>query len=151
VFDLETLLARVAGEAAERARADAVAVRVERDGTEDAVASFGPHAAQPLLEHVPVPPQAQPFRALTVSWTQGHGPGDYRSALVVPIIEHETGSGLLVACSTQVDAFTSAHVEELEGLARDLATSLGNARRFARMAQRAGVENGPSPAHAREM
>jgi hypothetical protein len=137
-FDLGTLLTRAAREAAERARAPAAAVRVERPGAEDAVASFGPYRAEMLLARIPVPPQAQPFRALRVSWTHGHGPGDYRSALVVPIVEGETGSGLLVACSGDIDAFGPRQVDELERLSRELSASLANARRFAQI-ERQGV------------
>lgn len=150
-FDLDTLLTRAAGEAAERARAPAAAVRVVRPGAEDAVASFGPHRAEMLLAHIPVPPQAQPLRALRVSWTHGHGPGDYRSALVVPIVESEIGSGLLVACSGDVDAFGPGQVDELQRLSRELSAALANARGFAQIERQDVTEEEAGRASAREL
>jgi len=147
LLDLDALVAHAVAEAAARANAPVTAVRVDGHEGEPVVASFGQRDAGALLERIPMPPDAQPFRALTVSWTHGHGPRDeegrdHRCALVVPIVEDAIRSGVLVAYATEVDAFEPDRIEALERLARDVALALANARRLAHVERRAASSDG---------
>ena len=146
VLELDALLGRAVSEAATNAGAAAAALRVDGPGAESVVASFGHDEADALLERVPVPPDAQPFRALLVSWADGSGPDAgaglaYRCALAVPIVEDVQRSGVLVACATEPDAFRTEHVDALERIARDLSHALPNVRRVA-LAERRLVRAG---------
>jgi GAF domain-containing protein len=143
---VDELVAQAAIEAARLASARAAAVQVEGSHGEPVVAASGPGDARALLERIPLPPDAQPFRALTIAWTHGHGPkaaesgAGFRTALVVPIVEEAARSGILVAFATEVDAFGPDRVEALERLARDFARSLESSRRLARMELLASAE-----------
>lgn len=140
-LDLEELASRAAAETAAAVGAPAAAVRVEGLEGSSVVGAFGQNEAKSILERIPVPPDAQPFRALTVSWgpsAAADAAGRYRSALVVPILEDGARSGLVAACAPEADAFGGEHVDALERLARDVATALPTCRRFARIARHAG-------------
>jgi GAF domain-containing protein len=141
LLGLDALAAHAVAEAAARTNAPVAALRVDGPEGEPVVASFGQHDAEALLERIPIPPDAQPFRALTVSWTHGHGPRDeegreHRCALLVPIVEDAVRSGILVAYATEVDAFGPDRIEALERLVREVALALANARRLAHVERR---------------
>jgi GAF domain-containing protein len=143
---VDELVKHAAAEVARLANAPAAAVQVEGPHGKAVVAASGPGDPRALLERIPLPPDAQPFRALTIAWTHGHGPraeelgGGFRSALVVPIVEEAARSGILVAFAAEVDAFGPDRVEALEQLARDVARSLESSRRLARMELLASAE-----------
>lgn len=150
-LDLDTLLASACADAAAKSEAHAVALRVEGPEGRQLVASVGTGDAATLLEGIPVPPDARPFRALTIAWSYDDGEASasgYRSALVVPIVEDSSRSGLLVACAMEADAFRPEQVEAVERLARGLAPGLASARLLAEREQRAttdaatGLRNG---------
>jgi hypothetical protein len=91
ILDLRALLGQIVAEAAALTGASAAAIRVDGPGDGPLVASVGPSDGAALLEATLGPPDARPFRALTIDWTYGPG-GDgvedaYGSALVVPIVE----------------------------------------------------------------
>jgi GAF domain-containing protein len=145
---VDELVSHAAAEVARLANARAAVVQVEGPHGEAVVAASGPGDARALLERIPLPPDAQPFRALTIAWMHGHGPtagelgGSFRSALVVPIVEEAARSGIVVAFATEVDAFGPERVDALERLARDVARSLESSRRLARMKLLASAEPG---------
>lgn len=145
---VEDLVAHAAAEVARLANAPVAAVRVEGPHGDAVVAASGPADARALLERIPLPPDAKPFRALTVAWAHGLGPKaekgapGFRSALVVPIVEEAASSGILVAFATEVDAFGPDRVEALERLARDVARSLESSHRLARMELLGSAEPG---------
>jgi diguanylate cyclase (GGDEF)-like protein len=105
------------------------------------VASFGTGNGAELLEATLVPPDARPFRALTLSWTYGPGiegeEAAYRSALVVPILENGGETGAVVAYSRGASAFRPEHARALEALAEEAAPGIVNARRFSEAELRA--------------
>ena len=68
-LDLGDLLQRLAEEAATRTGAQAATVRVRGPGEMPATASFGTADGAALLEATLGPPDARPFRALTLNWT----------------------------------------------------------------------------------
>lgn len=142
-LDLDALLASACADAAAQSEAHAVALRVEGPEGRQLVASVGTEDAAILLEGVPVPPDARPFRALTIAWSYGDGEasaGGYRSALVVPIVEGSARSGVLVACAMEANAFRPEHVEAVERLARGLGPGLTSARLLAEREQRAATD-----------
>lgn len=140
-LDLSELLERLAEEAVARTGAQAAAVRVQGPGQEPLVASFGTGNGAELLEATLVPPDAKPFRALTLSWTYGPGiegeEAAYRSALVVPILENGGETGAVVAYSRGASAFRPEHARALEALAEEAAPGIANARRFSEAELRA--------------
>lgn len=142
-LDLDALLAAACADAAAQSGAHAVALRVEGPDGRQLVASLGTADAAILLEGIPVPPDARPFRALTIAWSYGNGepsPEAYRSALVVPIVEGSARSGVLVACAMEADAFRPEHVEAVERLARGLVPGLTSARLLAEREQRVSTD-----------
>jgi diguanylate cyclase (GGDEF)-like protein len=142
VLDFDELLDRLVSEAAARTGADAVAVRVDGPAGEPVVASFGAEDGDALLGAALGPPDARPFRALTINWTQGPAPdgaeGAYESAVVVPIAEEGAQTGVLVAYGRESGAFQAEDVQALQGLADEVAGSLQSARRFAVVERRTG-------------
>lgn len=140
-LDLGELLERLAEEAAARTGAQAAAVRVQGPGQAPMVASFGTGNGAELLEATLVPPDARPFRALTLNWSYGPGiegeEAAYRSALVVPILENGGETGSVVAFSRGASAFRPEHARALEALAEEAAPGIANARRFSEAELRA--------------
>ena len=104
------------------------------------MASFGTSDGAALLETALGPPDARPFRALTINWTYGPSAEDdaeaYSSALVVPVVEDGTTAGALVAYAGPSGGFESEHLRALRALADDAAAGIANARRFAELGQR---------------
>jgi diguanylate cyclase (GGDEF)-like protein len=139
-LDLEGLLEHVVQKAAALTGAQAVAIRVEGAGGTPVVASVGASDGTALLETALGPPDARPFRALTISWTYGpavdEGEDAYSSALVVPVVEEGATTGALVAYATPSGAFQPEHLRILRDLADDAAPGIANARRFAELGQR---------------
>jgi diguanylate cyclase (GGDEF)-like protein len=140
-LDLADLLQRLVEEAATRTGAQAATVRVRGAGEMSAVASFGTGDGAALLEASLGPPDARPFRALTLNWTYGQAlEGDdvsYRSGLVVPIIEDGVETGALATYARGAAAFRPEHARALLALADDAAPGITNARRFAEAELRA--------------
>jgi diguanylate cyclase (GGDEF)-like protein len=140
-LDLAELLERLAEEAVARTGAQAAAVRVQGPGQSPMIASFGTGNGAELLEATLVPPDARPFRALTLNWTYGPGiegeEAAYRSALVVPILENGGETGAVVAYSRGASAFRPEHARALEALAEEVAPGIANARRFSEAELRA--------------
>ena len=134
------LLEQLVAEAAVQSGAQAVAIRVEGPGKTPVVASVGAEDGAALLEGALGPPDARPYRALTMSWTYGPGrEGDadgYSSALVVPIVEERATTGAIVAYAGAPDAFRPEHLRALRTLVDDAAPGIANARRFAEIEQR---------------
>jgi diguanylate cyclase (GGDEF)-like protein len=140
-LDLGDLLQRLAEEAADRTGAQAATVRVRGPGEMPAVGSFGTGDGTALLEASLVPPDARPFRALTLNWTyppaiEGEDVS-FRSGLVVPIIEEGIETGALAAYARGAAAFRPEHARALQALAEDAAPGIANARRFAEAELRA--------------
>lgn len=139
-LDLDALLEQVVAEAAALTGAQAVAIRVEGAGGSPVVASFGASDGAALLETALGPPDARPFRALTINWTYGPTAEDeeisYSSALVVPVVEEGATTGALVAYATPSDAFRPEHLQAMRALADNAAPGIANARRFAELGQR---------------
>jgi len=139
-LNFDELLERLVAEAAARSGAQAVAVRVEGPGGRPVVASLGAEDGSALLEGSLGPPDARPYRALTMSWT--YGPvleGDanaYTSALVVPVVEEGATTGAIVAYAGASDAFRPEHMRSLRALADEAAPGITSARLFAEIEQR---------------
>ena len=108
-LDLAELLDRFVEEAALRTGAQAAAVRVRGPGDLHATASFGVDDGASLLGAALGPPDARPFRALTLAWSYGPSPegdaGPFRSALVVPVLEDGIETGALAAFARAPSAF----------------------------------------------
>jgi diguanylate cyclase (GGDEF)-like protein len=140
-LDLTDLLERLAAEAATRTGAQAAAVRVRGPAGASASASFGIERGAALLEAALGPPDARPFRSLTLGWSYGPGfeaeAGPYRSALVVPVLEEGTETGAIAVFAQASAAFGPGHAQALELLANEAASGLANARRFAEAELRA--------------
>jgi diguanylate cyclase (GGDEF)-like protein len=140
-LNLAELLERLAAKAAESTGADAAAVRVRGPIGRSAVGTFGADNGAELLEATLGPPDARPFRALTLSWSyrpelEGEGQA-FRSALVVPILEEGVVTGALATYRRVASSFTRDHAHALEALAEEAAPGIGNARRFAEAELRA--------------
>jgi diguanylate cyclase (GGDEF)-like protein len=138
-LDLDELLDQIVTEAAARTGAQAVAIRVQGAGGTPVVASVGTSDGAALLETALGPPDARPFRALTINWTYGPAVDDddaYSSALVVPVVEEGTATGALVAYAGAPGAFQSEHLRALGALADEAAGSIATARRFAELGGR---------------
>jgi diguanylate cyclase (GGDEF)-like protein len=89
------------------------------------------------------PPDARPFRALTIDWAYGALENEaeaYKSALVVPIDEGGTTTGAIAAYAKASHAFRSDQARALQTLAEEVAPGITNARRFARAEQRAATD-----------
>jgi diguanylate cyclase (GGDEF)-like protein len=140
-LDLGELAERLAMEAATRTGAQGAAVRVLGPGGSHATASFGVEGGAALLEATLGPPDARPFRALTLGWTYGPAleeeAGPFRSALVVPVLEDGTQTGAIAAFAHASSAFGAGHAQALEVLANEAVPGLANARRFAEAELRA--------------
>jgi len=140
-LDLGELLDRLVAEAALRTDAQAAAVRVRGPGDLHATASFGVEDGAALLEAALGPPDARPFRALTLAWSYGPSPegdaGPFRSALVVPVLEDGIETGALAAFARAPSAFRPEHAQALEALVDEAAPGLANARRYAEAELRA--------------
>ena len=134
------LLEQLVAEAAVQSGAQAVAIRVEGPGKTPVVASVGAEDGAALLEGALGPPDARPYRALTMNWTYGpalEGDADaYSSALVVPIVEEGATTGAIVAYAGGSDAFRPEHMRALRTLVDEAAPGIANARRFAEIEQR---------------
>ena len=104
------------------------------------MASFGTSDGAALLETALGPPDARPFRALTINWTYGPASEDeegaFSSALVVPVVEEGTAIGALVAYAGATGAFEPEHLRALRALADQAAPGIASARRFAELGQR---------------
>ncbi len=144
MLDFDELVDRLVSEAAARTGADAVALRVDGPGGDPVVAAFGAEDGEALLGAALGPPDARPFRALTINWTQGPGPdgagGAYESAIVVPIAEDGAQTGVLVAYGRDSGAFGPEDVHALQELADEAAGGLAGARRFATAEGRTGLD-----------
>jgi diguanylate cyclase (GGDEF)-like protein len=139
-LDLETLLEQLVAEALALTGAQAVAVRVSGPAGAPVVASVGTGDGADLLETALGPPDARPFRALTINWTYGPAAEEdenaYSSALVVPVVEDGTTTGALVAYARPEGAFASEHLRALRELVDDAASGISTARRYAELGQR---------------
>ncbi len=140
-LDLAELLQRLVEEAAARTGAQSATVRVRGPAQMPAIASFGTGGGAALLEATLGPPDARPFRALTLNWAyppalEGEDVA-YRSGLVVPIVEDGVETGALAAYARGSAAFRPEHARALEALAEDAAPGIANARRFAEAELRA--------------
>jgi diguanylate cyclase (GGDEF)-like protein len=104
------------------------------------VASYGTSDGAALLETALGPPDARPFRALTINWTYGPAAEDqegaFSSALVVPVVEEGVATGALVAYAGATGSFDSQHLGALRALADRAAPGITTARRFAALGQR---------------
>jgi diguanylate cyclase (GGDEF)-like protein len=140
-LELADLLQRLVEEAAARTGAQAATVRVRGAAEMPALASFGMGDGAELLEASLGPPDARPFRALTLNWIYAEAlEGEdvsYRSGLVVPIIEDGEQTGALAAYARGAAAFRPEHARALQALADDAAPGITNARRFAEAELRA--------------
>jgi diguanylate cyclase (GGDEF)-like protein len=135
-LELDELLQRLVADAAALTGADAVSVRVKGPGGTPVVASFGTEHGARMLEAALGPPDARPYRALSINWTygpalEGEAEAAYRSGLVIPIVEDGVESGALAAYARAAGAFLPEHARALGALAEDAASGLTNARRFA--------------------
>ena len=134
-LDFEALVDALVAEAAARTGADAVVLRVEGPGGRPVIASFGAGADSELVERTLAPPDARPFRAASIDWTysaSGEAEDErFHSALVAPLGPTAGIPGTLVAYSTEPQAFRPEHAAVLHELLAEVATGLGNARRFA--------------------
>lgn len=141
ILDLRELLERLAEEAATRTGAQAATVRVRGPGEMPAIASFGTGDGAALLEATLGPPDARPFRALTLNWMYPPAlEGDdvaFRSGLVVPIVEDGVETGALAVYARGSAAFRPEHARALQALADDASAGITNARRFAEAELRA--------------
>jgi len=139
-LDLGSLLEQLASEAAAVTGAQAVAIRVEGTDGAPVVASFGTSDGAALLETALGPPDARPFRALTINWTYGPAAEDeegaFSSALVVPVVEEGVATGALVAYAGAAGSFDSEHLGALRALADQAAPSITSARRFGELGER---------------
>jgi diguanylate cyclase (GGDEF)-like protein len=140
-LDLGELLRHVAAQAAERTGAAAAAVRVHGPGDAISTGSHGGEDGAALLDATLEPPDARPFRALTLNWSydvalEGESSA-YRTALVVPILEGGVQTGAIAAYRRSTSAFRPEHARALESLAQEAAPGIGNARRFAEAELRA--------------
>jgi diguanylate cyclase (GGDEF)-like protein len=139
-LDLDSLLEQLASEAAAVTGAQAVAIRVEGPDGAPVVASFGTSDGAALLENALGPPDARPFRALTINWTYGPAgedeEGAFSSALVVPVVEEGVATGALVAYTGSTGSFESEHLRALRALADQAAPGITSARRFAVLGHR---------------
>lgn len=143
-LDLGELLERTVEEAASRTGADVATLRVQGPNETPLTASSGGPDSSSLLEMALGPPDARPFRALTIDWAYGpalESDADaYRSALVVPIDEGGITTGAIAAFSKASHAFRSDQARALQSLAEEMAPGITNARRFARAEQRAATD-----------
>ncbi len=139
-LDFDALLEQLVAQASTLTGAQAVAIRVEGPGGTPVVASFGTNDGAALLETALGPPDARPFRALTINWTYGPAAEDdaeaYSSALVVPVVEDGVTTGALVAYAGRSGGFESEHLRALRALADEAAAGIANARRFTELGQR---------------
>ena len=139
-LDLDSLLEQLASEAAAVTGAQAVAIRVEGPDGTPVVASFGTSDGAALLETALGPPDARPFRALTINWTYGPAAegeeASFSSALVVPVVEEGVATGALVAYAGATGSFDAEHLRALRALADLAAPAITSARRFAELGQR---------------
>ena len=140
-LNLDDLVERTLAEAVARTAGDAAALRVEGPGDAPLTASFGAVYGNTLLETTLGPPDARPFRALTIDWTYGPALEDhadtYKSALVVPIVEEGVATGAIAAFAKAPHAFRAEQARALQTLTDEVAPGIANARRFARAEQRA--------------
>jgi len=140
ILDFDALLEQLVAQASALTGAQAVAIRVEGPGGKPVVASFGTNDGAALLETALGPPDARPFRALTINWTYGPAVEDdaeaYSSALVVPVVEDGITTGALVAYAGPTGGFESEHLRALRALADEAATGIASARRFTELGQR---------------
>lgn len=138
-LDLDRLLALTVEEAVRRTGADAAAMRVRGPNDTPLGASYGGTRSSALLEATLGPPDARPFRALTIDWTYGPLEGDaetYKSALVVPVVEAGASTGAVAAFAKAPHAFQSEQTRRLQTLIDEVTPGIANARRFARAEQR---------------
>jgi diguanylate cyclase (GGDEF)-like protein len=140
ILDFDGLLEQLVAQASALTGAQAVAVRVAGPGGAPVVASFGTNDGAALLETALGPPDARPFRALTINWTYGPAAEDdaeaYSSALVVPVVEDGVTTGALVAYAGPSGSFESEHLQALRALADEAAAGIANARRFTELDRR---------------
>ena len=142
-LDLRELLERTVEEARSRTGADVATLRVQGPNDTPVTASSGSPEMSSLLETTLGPPDARPFRALTIDWAYGALENEaeaYKSALVVPIDEGGTTTGAIAAYAKASHAFRSDQARALQTLAEEVAPGITNARRFARAEQRAATD-----------
>ena len=139
-LDLDRLLALTVAEAVARTGADAAAMRVHGANDAPLEVSHGGAQSRALLEATLGPPDARPFRALTIDWIYGPAlEGDaetYKSALVVPVVEAGVSTGAVAAFAKAPDAFQAEQTRALQTLIDEVTPGIANARRFARAEQR---------------
>ncbi len=139
-LDLDRLMELTVAEAVTRTGADAAAMRLDGPYDTPLGASYGSAHSRALLEATLGPPDARPFRALTIDWTYGPAlEGDtetYKSALVVPVVEAGVSTGAVVAFAKAAHAFESEQTRALQTLVDEVTPGIANARRFARAEQR---------------
>ena len=139
-LDLDRLLTLTAEEAGTRTGADSVAMRVHGPNDTPLVASYGGAQSSALLEATLGPPDARPFRALTIDWIYGPAlvgdAGTYKSALVVPVVEAGVSTGAIAAFAKAAHAFQPEQTRALQTLIDEVTPGIANARRFARAEQR---------------
>ena len=139
-LDFNRLVALTVEEAVTRTGADTAAIRVHGPNNTPLGASYGGTHSSALLEATLAPPDARPFRALTIDWTYGPAlEGDaetYKSALVVPIVEAGVSTGAVAAFAKAPHAFRSEQTRALRTLIDEVTPGIANARRFARAEQR---------------
>jgi diguanylate cyclase (GGDEF)-like protein len=139
-LDLESFLEQLVAQASAVTGAQAVVVRVTGPTGAPVVASYGTGDGAALLETALGPPDARPFRALTINWTYGPAAENeenaYSSALVVPVVEEGVTTGALVAYAGPTSSFESEHLSALRTLVDDASSGIASARRFAELGQR---------------
>ena len=139
-LDLGELLERLARQVAERTGAEAAAVRVRGPGGGVATGVHGSEDGAELLDATLAPPDAHPYRAVTLNWSyepEREGEPAYRAALVVPIVEGGLRTGALAAYRVRSGSFRAEDLRALETLAQLAAPGITNARRFAEAELRA--------------
>lgn len=140
--DLPELAARTAEEVVRRAGAPAAAVLLEDPEGDAVTAARGIEGAAGLLERIPLPPVAHPFRSLAVNWWNGPAPEGqdrraYRSALVVPVVANGLRCGVIVACTVENGPFDPETADTLDELAREVERVLPTRLLLTRLARRA--------------
>ncbi len=143
-LDFGELVDALVTEAATRARAAAVVVRVDGPGGQPATSAYGAGVDDALLETTFGPQGARPSRATTMEWTYDAPDeaedGVFRSALVVPIVESDAVTGGIAAFSTTRDAVSPDIKRALTSLSEEAGPMLAQARRFSDVESRVLVD-----------
>ena len=143
-LDFGELVEALVTEAATRAEAAAVVVRVDGPGGQPATSAYGAAVDDALLETTLGPQGARPSRATTMDWTydapDDPEDGAFRSALVVPIVESDTVTGAIAAFAATRDAFGPEIKRALTSLSDEAGPVLAQARRFSDVESRVLVD-----------